>query len=70
MKNTINSFDNTTSVLIKLVLIFSLAAYGRSNNASDTVNAVPTTNAGRGQTIFINETVTLMGKLSGDVDDN
>ena len=70
MKNTINSFDNTTSVLIKLVLIFSLAAYGRSNNASDTVNAVPTTNEGRGQTIFINETVTLTGKLSGDVDDN
>jgi hypothetical protein len=80
MKNTINFFDNATSVLIKLALISSLTACGGSDNTSDSAdlvvdnitseNTAPTANAGSDQTVFINETVTLTGQLSSDVDDN
>jgi hypothetical protein len=80
MKNTINFFDNPTSVLIKLALICSLTACGGSDNTSDSAdlvvdnitseNTAPTANAGSDQTVFLNETVTLTGQLSSDVDDN
>ena len=65
MKDAINSFGNTTSALMSLTLIFSLAACGGSDsNSDDTANIAPTVEAGVEQTINEDTLVNLSGTAS------